>query len=89
MKGLLAAGIAIVVLALVLPRGDEPDEPAPPASAPARPRSRAAAASEHTDSRDGMPVFTASDVGPGTLVEGDVTIANTGKAERLLLALPG
>ena len=78
MKGLLAGVIAIVVLALVLPRADEPDEPGGAAK-----RARAAAVSssgsiEHTNSRDGMPIFTASDVGPGTLVEGDVKIANTG-----------
>ena len=28
----------------------------------------------------GVPVFTASNVGPGTLVEGEVTIANAGRA---------
>ena len=80
MKGLLAGAIAIVILALVLPRADEPDEPSGAAK-----RARAAVISssgsiEHANSRDGMPIFTASNVGPGALVEGDVTIANTGSA---------
>ncbi len=80
MKGLVAGVIAIAILALLLPRGDDPDE-----SGGAAERARAAAvfssgSLEHENSRDGMPVFTASNVGPGTLVEGGVTIANTGKA---------
>lgn len=78
MKGLLAGVIAIVVLALALPRGDEPEEPG---GAAKRPRASAVSSSgsiKRPDSRDGMPVFTAANVGPGTLVEGDVKIANTG-----------
>lgn len=80
MKGLVAGVIAIVILALVLPRGNDPGETP---RTPKRPRAAAISSSgsiEHQNSRGGMPVFTASDVGPGTIVEGAVTIANTGKS---------
>lgn len=80
MKGLLAGVIAIVILAIVIPRPDDADPPQKSAKA-----ARAAAVStsgsfSNTKSRDGMPTFTASNVGPGTLVEGAVSIANTGRA---------
>ncbi len=80
LKGLVAGVIAIAILALLLPRGDDPDETGGAAER-ARPAAVFSSGSlEHENSRDGMPVFTASNVGPGTLVEGAVTIANTGKA---------
>jgi hypothetical protein len=77
-KGLLAGVIAIGVLALVVPRPDDPD-PGPEKAKAARAAAISSSGSlKHTNSRDGMPIFTASNVGPGTLVEGAVTIANTG-----------
>ena len=77
-KGLVAGVIAIVILTLVIPRPDDPD-PAPEKAKAARAAAISSSGSlEHTNSRDGMPIFTASNVGPGTLVEGGVTIANTG-----------
>lgn len=79
MKGLLAGAIAIVILALVIPR---PDDPAPPEESAEAARASAISirGSFSHNSRDGMPTFTASNVGPGTLVEGAVTIANIGGA---------
>ena len=79
-KGLLAGAIAIVILALVLPGGDDDDPPQVVAKG-ARPAAISTSGSfSSVESRGGMPVFTASNVGPGTLVEGTVTIANGGRA---------
>lgn len=79
MKGLLAGAVAIVILALVLPRADDPNGQS--GTSPARAAAVSSSGSiEHTNSRDGMPIFTASNVGPGTLVEGHVKIANTGSS---------
>ena len=69
-----------MILALVLPGSDDPVPPQESAKG-----ARAAAIStsgslSRPKSRDGMPVFTASNVGPGALVEGAVTIANTGRS---------
>lgn len=81
MKGLLAGVLAIAILALVIPRlGD--DQPTPDL----RPKGPRAAAISPNGSLskgstpDGMPVFKVSDLSPGTLVEGAVTIANAGRA---------
>ena len=79
-KGLLAGAIAIVILALLLPRPDDDDPPQESAKG-ARPAAISTSGSfSSVKTRDGMPVFTASNVGPGTLVEGAVTIANGGRA---------
>ena len=69
-----------MILALVLPRSDDPDPPQESAKG-----ARAAAISTSGSfarprSTDRMPVFTASNVGPGALVEGAVTIVNAGRA---------
>lgn len=82
MKGLLAGVIAIVILALVIPRLGDDDPPGPDAR-PQGPRAAAISPSgslSQGSSADGMPVFRVSNVGPGTLVEGAVTIANAGRA---------
>ena len=79
MKGLLAGAIAIVILALLLPRPDG-DSPRQESAKSARAAAIAAGGSfSRSGSAGRMPVFTASNVGPGALVEGKVTIANTGR----------
>ena len=82
MKGLVAGIIGIAVLAVVIPRGDD-DDPPPRERAPAPARAATVAASgslAKPRSPDGMPLFRASDVSPGTILEGRATIANTGRA---------
>ena len=76
MKGLVAGAIAIAILALLIPGADKPKQPK---------TARAAAISTSgslslASTRAGMPIFTASNVDAGALVEGAVTIANTGRA---------
>jgi len=81
MKGLAAGIIGIVVLALLIPRGGD-DEPAR-SPAERTPRSAAVASTGAlTQSRaaDRMPQFSVANVSPGTIVEGAVTIANSGSA---------
>jgi hypothetical protein len=77
-KGALAGAIGIVILALVIPRSDDP-EPVPGKAKEAQAAAVSSSGSlKDTNSRDRMPIFRASNVGPGTLLEGAVTIANTG-----------
>ena len=69
-----------MILALLLPGPDDDDPPQESAKG-ARPAAISTSGSfSSIRRRDGMPVFTASNVGPGTLVEGAVTIANGGRA---------
>lgn len=78
----MAGIIGIAVLAVVIPRGDD-DDPRPRArtATPARAATVAATGSlSKPRSPNGMPVFRASDVSPGTILEGTATIANTGSA---------
>ena len=78
-KGLVAGIIAIAVLAVVIPRGDDSDPAPDRTSRPPRAVTVATTgnlAAPRTS--DGMPVFTVSDVSPGTIVEGTATIANSG-----------
>ena len=77
MKGLVAGAIAIVVLALLDSR--RPTSPTAPANGA---RGRDLEQRQHVarQTRAGMPIFTASNVDAGTLVEGAVKIANTGRA---------
>lgn len=80
-KGLIAGVIGIAVLALVIPRGDD-DEPRQREDVrPARAATVATTgALKRGSSADRMPVFSAGDLSPGTIVEGTATIANAGRA---------
>jgi hypothetical protein len=79
-KGLIAGVIAVAVLALVIPRGDD-DEPQREDAGPARASTVATTgALRRGSSADRMPVFSAANLSPGTIVEGTATIANTGRA---------
>lgn len=79
-KGLVAGVIGIAVLALLIPRGDGEDPPRRERTASARAATVKTTGNLAKSRANGTPVFSVSNVSPGTIVEGTATIANSGGA---------
>ena len=79
-KGLVAGIIGIAVLAVVIPSGEGEDPPRHKGAASPRAATVKTTGNLAKSRASGMPVFSASNVSPGTILEGTATIANSGGA---------